>query len=110
MRLGDNNFFNLFGRLTAASNKDRDCDEWRVAGVHWIRQRHSSWCANTSWQIEVHTLRQGGRKAWTLLFVHEMWWPPNREKTIRNARWVHLADGARNDVVRWFAEREAELN
>lgn len=109
MHLGDNNFFNLFQRVAAASNKNRDCDEWKFAGVHWSRQRHSNWSAGMSWQVEVQTLRHTGRKPWTLLFVHEMWWPPGRKKAIRNARWVHLAEGARKDAARWFAEREAEL-
>jgi hypothetical protein len=40
MRLGDNNFFNVFQRLAAASNENRDCDEWSMAGLRWRRQRH----------------------------------------------------------------------
>ena len=70
MRLGDNNFFNLFARLAAATNPDRDCDEWQTDGVRWLRRRNVLW-ASLSFQIETHELRHTARPRWTLLFVHE---------------------------------------
>jgi hypothetical protein len=39
VRLGDINFFNLFKRLLASTNPDRDRDEWQIAGVTWRRKR-----------------------------------------------------------------------
>ena len=110
MRLGDSNFLNLFARLAAATNKNRDCDEWDVAGVHWIRQRHINWNATASFQIETHVLRQAGRKGWTLLYAHETWWTEDRKRAFRNASWVHLSSGNRADVLRWFSERQDELD
>ena len=108
MRLGDTNFFNLFARLAAASNPDRDCDEWQVAGVAWRRQRHVHW-APLSFQIETHTLSHAARPRWTLTFVHETWWSEDRGKAIRNTHWTHLESGDRREVLRWFAEREKSL-
>lgn len=32
-----------------------------------------------------------------------------KKDAFRNGRWVHLAKGARGDVLKWFAKREAEL-
>jgi hypothetical protein len=110
MRLGDTNFFNLFARLAAASNKNRDCDSWRVADVTWTRARHVYWGPCYSFQIETHELVRPGRGGWQLLVAHEMWWPEDRKKTFRNARWSHLAEGPRTKVLEWFKERERELD
>lgn len=109
MRLGDANFLNLFARIAAQSNSDRDCDAWRVAGVHWQRQRLVNWGAGFSFQIETHILMHAARIPWSLLFVHELWWGETREKTIRNAHWVRLQKGSRRDVLKWFTDRELEI-
>lgn len=109
VRLGDNNFFNLFARVAAATNPDRDRDEWETSGVRWRRERNLRW-ATTSFQIETHELHHAAKPKWTLLFVHETWWGPVRQKAIRNAHWTHLHDGNRHDVLRWFAERQEELD
>ena len=110
MRLGDNNFFNLFSRLVHKSNPGRDRDSWEVAGVRWTRERNVHWRANFSFQIEVHTLHYAARRnGWLLLAATEMWWPENREKTFRHGRWIHVCEGARTNVLKWFAEREREL-
>lgn len=109
MRLGDNNFYNLFSRLVTASNPDRDCDEWNVEGVVWRRSRHIHW-APLSFQIETHRLAHAARPRWSLVFVHETWWGENRGKAIRNAHWTHLEAGDRRDVLRWFSARESELD
>ena len=108
MRLGDSNFFNLFQRLAAASNRDRDCDQWNVEGVRWHRQRHIVW-SSVSHQLETHELIHAVRPKWMLVLVHEIWWGSDRRKAIRNARWVHLQSGNRNDVLKWFAARESDL-
>ncbi|MGH6870556.1 MAG: hypothetical protein ACREHE_03530 [Rhizomicrobium sp.] len=109
MRLGDNNFFNLFARLIAASNPDRYRDTWQIDGVAWSRQRHIHWAA-LSHQIETHRLVRTARPHWTLIFVHETWWGEDRAKAIRNAHWTHLEAGDRRDVLRWFEKRQAEID
>jgi len=109
MRLGDKNFFNLFARLTAASNKDRDCGEWEFVGVRWQRRHHIEW-TTVSYQLETHELRHTARPRWNLLFVHEIWWGADRRKAIRNAHWTHLESGNRRDVLKWFEERQRELD
>jgi hypothetical protein len=109
VRLGDNNFFNLFARLITASNPDRECDEWQVEGVRWRRQRHIRWAA-LSFQIETHELQRPAKPAWRLIFVHETWWGADRRKAIRNTHWTHLAAGNRRDVLRWFGERQDEMD
>lgn len=110
MRLGDNNFFNLFSRLVHVTNPNRDCDKWEVAGVRWIWERNVHWGSNFSFQIEVHTLHHVARRGgWLLLVATEMWWPADRRKTFRHGRWIHLVEGARANVLRWFAERQDEL-
>ena len=108
MRLGDNNFCNLFQRLVVHSNRDRDCDEWSVAGVRWRRHRHIHWSL-VSHQIEIHELAHAGRPKWVLIFVHELWWGADRRRAIRNAHWVHLDSGDRRHVLRWFEDRQREL-
>ena len=111
MRLGDTNFFNLFSQVVRATNPNRDCDTWDVAGVHWQRERNVHWGANFSFSLEVHTLHHAARRGgWTLLVATEMWWPPDRRKTFRHGRWVHIIDGARNNILKWFADRERELD
>jgi hypothetical protein len=110
MRLGDINFFNLFARIAAATNKNRDCDAWRVAGVDWTRQRHIHWGPRYSFQIEVHELVSPGRIGWQLLVAHEMWWPRDRVKTFRNGRWTHMSEGSKSKMLAWFAERQEELD
>ncbi len=109
MRLGDNNFFNLFQRLAADSNKNRDCDEWDIAGVCWRRHRHIEW-GPLSYQIETHELRHAERPHWSLVFVHEIWWGADRRKAIRNTHWVHLESGERRDVLKWFEARLEALD
>jgi hypothetical protein len=109
VRLGDNNFFNLFKRLLASTNPDRDRDEWQIAGVTWRRKRSIQW-ASHSFQIETHELVHASRPRWSLLLVQEVWWGTDRRKSIRNAHWVHLQNGARIDVLRWFAKRQEELD
>jgi hypothetical protein len=110
VRLGDNNFLNLFSRVAAHTNSNRDCDEWRIAGVHWMRQRLVNWGSNFSFQIETHILSHPARSAWTLLCVHELWWGQARDKTIRNTHWVRLQSGSRKDALNWFAARQQELD
>jgi len=108
MRLGDNKFYNLFTRLVAASNPDRDRDEWSHDGVHWRRSRHVHW-APLSFQIETYRLTHTARPRWSLIFVHETWWGENRGKAIRNSHWTHLENGDRRDVLRWFSAQESQL-
>lgn len=110
MRLGDRHFLNLFAQVASRANHDRDCDEWRVAGVDWQRRRLVNWSADVSFQIESHRLHHASRNAWTLLYVHELWWGESRDKTIRNIQWVRLHRGARGDVLKWFKERESQLD
>lgn len=107
MQLGNRAFFNLFARVVTATNRNRDCDEWQIDGVHWQRERFAQWAA-TSFQVEVHRLAHT-RPAWTLLFVRETWWAANRSRAIRDACWTHLEAGSRRDVLKWFQAREAEL-
>ena len=107
MRLGDANFLNLFARIAAHANPGRD--EWRIEGVHWTRRRLVNWDASLSFQIEIHRLHYSARGPWTLLYVHEMWWSEDREKTIRNTHWVRLQSGSRKDVLKWFKDRESEM-
>jgi hypothetical protein len=76
----------LFARLLAASNPDRDLDEWQVGSVHWTRERHLHWAARYSFQIELNSLRHLGRRHWTLIVAHEIWWSSDRRKAIRNGR------------------------
>lgn len=109
MQLGNKTFFSLFVRLVAATNSNRDCEEWQVSGVRWRRQRHSLW-ASASFQIEMHELRHTARPTWTFLFVRETWWSADRRRAIRDACWTHLESGNRRDVLRWFEEREKELD
>ena len=109
MRLGDTSFFHLLERVAAATNSDRDCDEWQVAGVQRRRQRNIRW-SQTSFQIEVHELCQTARHPWTLLFVHEIWWGADRRTAIRNARWTHFKNGTRGEVLAWFRDRQGELD
>lgn len=40
---------------------------------------------------------------------HETWWAAGKADAFRNGRWVHLAKGARADVLKWFAKRETEM-
>ncbi|HTQ14679.1 MAG TPA: hypothetical protein VMH86_12470 [Rhizomicrobium sp.] len=109
MRLGDGNFFNLFSRLVTATNPDRDRDEWQAGAVRWRRRRHVEW-STLSFQIETHELEHAVRPRWRLVFVHEIWWGIDRGKAIRNAHWVHLAQGDRRDVLKWFQARQAEID
>lgn len=109
MQLGNTDFFNLFARVVSSTNANRDCDEWQVDGVNWRRERHACW-APTSYQMEVHTLVHRTKPAWVFLFVRETWWSINRDKTIRDARWTHVATGSRRDIVRWFQMRQMELD
>lgn len=108
MRLGDTKFFNLFALLATASNPGRkDC--WQCGEVSWSRERSTLRTAHYSYQLELHVLRRGGRRPWTLLAAHETWWDQKRKDAFRNGRWVHLSEGTRQDVLKWFAAREAEL-
>lgn len=108
MRLGSNNFHNLFALLASATNKERDCDAWQVDGVQWRRQRSIQW-GPVSFQIEVHELRHAARPQWVLIFVRETWWGTPRDKAIRNAHWAHVPEGRRQDVQRWFERQESAL-
>ena len=109
MRLGDTAFFNLFAMLTAASNPGRTCDRWEVDGVTWTRERTRHNGPAYAFQIELHTLAHDGRRGWTLLLGHETWWEAGKRDAFRNGRWAHISKGARADVLKWFAKREAEL-
>jgi len=109
MRLGDTSFFNLFALVASTSNPAR-ASRWQVAGVTWTRRvsRHAE--ADFTVQLDIHTLQQGGRHGWTLLSVQESWWDGARRDPFRNGRWVHLTDGRRTDVLRWFGARQDELD
>jgi hypothetical protein len=109
MRLGDTKFFNLFALLAVSTNVDRSSDQWQVGQVAWTRERSSYKGPLYSYQIEVHTLRHAGRRGWTLLTGHENWWDREHKDAFKNGRWVHLAKGARADVLKWFAEQEKAL-
>ena len=109
MRLGDTSFFNLFALVAGATNPDRNRDAWDVDHVHWTRERTSHRGPHYAFQIELHTLVHDGRRGWTLLMGHETWWAPGKPDAFRNGRWVHLAKGARGDVLKWFETRQAEL-
>lgn len=108
MQLGNKAFFTLFAQLVAATNPNRDCEEWQVNSVRWRRQRHSLW-ATVSFQLEIHELRHTTRPNWTFLFVRETWWSADRRRAIRDACWTHVESGNRRDVLRWFTEREKDL-
>jgi hypothetical protein len=108
MRLGDTKFFNLFALLAVGTNADRS-DQWQTGQVAWTRERASYKGPLYSFQIEVHTLRNAGRRGWTLLTGHETWWDREHKDPFKNGRWVHLAKGARADVLKWFAEQEKAL-
>ena len=110
MRLGDTKFFNLFALVAATSNPDRTRDTWDVDHVHWTRERTSHCGPHYSFQIELDILSHDGRRGWTLLMGHETWWTLGKADAFRNGRWVHLVKGARSDVLKWFAKREAELD
>lgn len=109
MRLGDTKFFNLFSLAAAAANSDRTRDAWEVDHVRWTRERANHKGPSYSFQIELHTLVHDGRRGWMLLVGHETWWAAGKPDAFRNGRWVHLAKGARGDVLKWFAKREEEL-
>jgi len=109
MRLGDTKFFNLFALIAASTNADRTRDVWQVGPVAWTRQRTTHNGPDYSFQVEVHTLRHAGRRGWTLLAGHESWWDRAGKDAFRNGRWVHLAKGARADVLKWLAEQEGSL-
>jgi hypothetical protein len=109
MRLGDTSFFNLFAMVASATNPDRTCDAWDVDHVHWTRERTSHRGPSYHFQIELHTLRHEGKRGWTLLMGHETWWAAGKTDAFRNGRWVHVSGGARSDILKWFARREAEL-
>lgn len=109
MRLGDRSFFNVCECLVAAARPQRECGDWEHKGVHWTMQRQSNLSSHASFQIETQRLHRPGRSGWALLLVHEIWWGERRDKAVRNARWVHLASGSRKEVLKWFAERQREL-
>ena len=109
MRLGDRAFFNLCECLVAAARPKRECGEWDHKGVRFSLQRHSSLDGHSSFQIETQRLYRAGRNGWALLLVHEIWWGEHRDKAIRNGRWVHFASGSRTEALKWFAERQKEL-
>jgi len=107
MQLGNRQFFNLFLRLVTVANGNRDCDEWLFEGVRWRRNRHIHW-GTTSFQLEVHRLSHE-TAGWTLLFGREIWWSADRRKAIRDSCWTHVEAGARRDVLKWFGDRERNL-
>ena len=108
MRLGDTKFFNLFALVAASSNPGRaDC--WQADDVSWTRERCSHKGPQYAFQIELHTLRYSGRHPWTLLAARETWWDGTKRDAFRDGRWVHLTEGARSDVIKWFSARETAL-
>ena len=109
MRLGDTKFFNLLALIASSSNPGR-ANHWQADQVSWTRERLSHRGPQHDFQIEIHTLKHGGRHGWTLLAGHETWWDGKKCDPFRNGRWVHLTEGARRDVLKWFAAREAELS
>jgi hypothetical protein len=108
MRLGDAKFFNLFALLASISNPAR-ADQWQFADVTWAHERSSHRAASHSFQIDLHVLRHKGRRPWTLLVARETWWEGGAREPFRDGRWVHLSDGARADVIKWFSFQEAAL-
>lgn len=109
MRLGDTRFFNLLALIAASSNPGR-ADHWQSDQVNWTRERLSHKGPRFECQIELLTLRHAGRRGWTLLAGHETWWDGKKRDPFRNGRWVHLTEGTRRDVLKWFAAREADLD
>ncbi len=107
MRLGDTKFFNLFALIVSTTNPDRACHAWQVGPVAWTRQRSSLNGPHYSFQIEIHTLVRSGRRGWRIVVAHETWWADGKRDPFRNGQWVHVSQGARKDVERWFAEQEA---
>jgi len=110
LKLGDTKFFNLFALVAAATNGDRTRDRWQSHGVDWRRERVSQRSAERAFQIELHTLVHSGRNGWTLLMCHESWWDGVKPEPFRSSKWTHLARGNRAHVLKWFAERESELD
>lgn len=108
MRLGDAKFFNLFALLASAGNPSRK-DQWQSDDVIWTHERSSHRTVSHSFQIDLHVLHHKGRRPWTLMVARETWWEGGAREPFRDGRWVHLSDGARADVIKWFSAREAAL-
>ena len=108
MRLGDTKFFNLFALVASAGNPAR-ADRWQSDDVSWARERTSHRAALHSFQIDLHILHHEGRRSWTLMVARETWWEGGAREPFRDGRWVHLSNGARADVIKWFSAREAAL-
>ncbi len=107
MRLGDTKFFNLFALIASTANPDRSCHAWQVGPVSWSRQRSSFNGPRYAFQMDVHTLRCSGRQGWCLIVGRETWWEEGRKDPFRNGQWVHVSQGRRKDVEKWFSEQEA---
>ncbi|HXS07814.1 MAG TPA: hypothetical protein VN723_13575 [Rhizomicrobium sp.] len=105
MRLGDTKFFNLLALVASSTNPSR-AESWQSDGVAWTRERTNHRGPLYSYQLELHTLQHKGRRPWTLLTVHETWWDQKSGDAFRDGRWVRLSQGARQDVLNWFAARE----
>ena len=75
----------------------------------WRRQRNVHW-STLSYQIELHELQHTARPKWRLIFVHEIWWGRSRSESIRNMHWTHLEGGNRRDVLKWFEDRQREMD
>jgi hypothetical protein len=108
MRLGDSKFFNLFALLASTSNPAR-ADRWQIDEVSWTRERTSHRAPRHSFQIEVHLLNRKGRYPWTLMVARETWWEGGASQPFRDGRWVHILEGTRPDIIKWFSAREAAL-
>ena len=109
MRLGDTKFLNLFALLAVASCPDRECCAWRVEGVEWRRERMAHKGPDFIAQIETHILTRAGLNGWALLIGHETWWDGRKHDAFRNGKWVHVVNGNRATILKWFAERERDL-
>ena len=108
MRLGDAKFFNLFALIAGAGNP-RHAGQWQADDVVWTRERFGHRGPLQDFQIELYTLRHIRRRPWLLLVARETWWDGKRQEPFRDGRWVHLSEGARQDVIKWFSAREAAL-
>jgi hypothetical protein len=103
-------FIRRFLGLAQASNPNLERDFWNVGGADWIRGRHAVHGPRFSFQLETHVVeyRRGADAAWSLLVVIERWWPANRSRSIREARWARMLDGRASQALAWLKRQTPE--